>query len=94
MLPPQQPNHGGSQASCTQPLYSSATTHADVPDASAVVEEGVGLPDLPHVGQVPDVQAVVVVDNSQLRENTYNKSCSCRLEEIDPYHYDVMGGGE
>ena len=31
------------------------------PDACGVVEEGVGLADLPHVPHVPDVQRVVVV---------------------------------
>ena len=41
-------------------------THADIPNASIVVEKGVGFSDLLDVLQIPHVQTMIIVYHGQL----------------------------
>lgn len=43
-----------------------ASTYRDIPDTGTVEEEGVSLADLSDVGQVPDVETVVIVHHCYL----------------------------
>ena len=56
--------------------------YTDVPDAGAVVEEGVGLANLFDIAQVPQIKTVIIVHHPYLEWTVCVCVCVCMLINI------------